>query len=400
MLLVGMLLLVGIAQETAEQWLGDGGAALMLLSGGLIPARVFAGEWWRLLAATALHQSWTHLLVNTVGLLLLGRPIESAFGATRFWWVYFAAALAGSLASLSNAGAVSVGASGAVFGMLGAMVALGVRLWPRLTPGLQRSLVLMPAGVALALGLLGLMLDEVAGTTAVDHRAHLGGACGGFAAAMLLALRLRGLGGELLVPPRRPASPRIASALRVGAAVAAAFYLGSIARATLQLGAPPLIEPIGATTLTWRDRPLTVPTTVRTGVLRGNRCSGELVDVAWALDTDRIVCFELPLGGLLLLGRPTQMLSMDEADVEVMGRATATGGFVRRHRRAMLMPVAGELLFVLRGAEPLLDSYSRVLAPITPPPAGLPNAVTVDRALDQPAPRPQPVTPAGPRSRR
>ena len=84
------------------------------------------GDWWRLVTAMFLHGSMIHLLFNMLALYWLGTIVEQALGTPRFLLVYFVSGLAGSAGALwfSSAFAVTVGASGAIFGLIGALLIL------------------------------------------------------------------------------------------------------------------------------------------------------------------------------------------------------------------------------------------------------------------------------------
>ena len=84
------------------------------------------GDWWRLVTAMFLHGSMLHLAFNMLALFWLGTIVEQALGTPRFLLVYFVSGLAGSAGALwfSSAFAVTVGASGAIFGLIGALLIL------------------------------------------------------------------------------------------------------------------------------------------------------------------------------------------------------------------------------------------------------------------------------------
>jgi membrane associated rhomboid family serine protease len=98
----------------------------MFEKGALVGVLVSDGEWWRLITAMFLHASLLHLGFNTLALYWLGSIVEQAIGTWRFLLVYFAAGLAGSAGALifSSAFAITVGASGAIFGIMGALMIL------------------------------------------------------------------------------------------------------------------------------------------------------------------------------------------------------------------------------------------------------------------------------------
>jgi rhomboid protease GluP len=101
--------------------------------GGAIQPRAIAhGQYWRLLTAMFLHGGLLHIVVNLIALFQLGRLYEAMFGTRRFVFIYFVTGLAASITSwqrLPDWGA-SVGASGAIFGVLGAFV-FSIRRSPR-----------------------------------------------------------------------------------------------------------------------------------------------------------------------------------------------------------------------------------------------------------------------------
>ena len=84
------------------------------------------GEWWRLITAAFLHYGPIHLGMNMLALWWLGQPVEAALGRARFTIIYFVAGIAGSAGALllSSPNAVTVGASGAIFGILGSLFIL------------------------------------------------------------------------------------------------------------------------------------------------------------------------------------------------------------------------------------------------------------------------------------
>lgn len=91
--------------------------------GGLAARPVASGEWWRAITAGFLHSGLLHLGFNMVVLYMLGPPLEGALGRIRFTILYFTALIASSLgALLLTPNAYTVGASGAIFGLMGAIV--------------------------------------------------------------------------------------------------------------------------------------------------------------------------------------------------------------------------------------------------------------------------------------
>jgi membrane associated rhomboid family serine protease len=95
---------------------------VLVRDGALVRGLVRDGERWRVIACVFVHIGGLHLLVNTFGLWMLGRLVEELFGASRTVAIFAVAGIAGALASLFAVPAgISAGASGALFGMLGAV---------------------------------------------------------------------------------------------------------------------------------------------------------------------------------------------------------------------------------------------------------------------------------------
>lgn len=142
------------------------------------PDGVAAGEYWRLLTAAFLHGGFVHLALNMYALYLFGPPLEAALGRVRFLALYLLSVLGGSAVSyaFSNPRIPSLGASGAVFGLLGAFFIVNRRL------GRDTSGLLVLVAINFAFGFIA---------PNIDWRAHLGGLIAGalVAAAMVYAPR-------------------------------------------------------------------------------------------------------------------------------------------------------------------------------------------------------------------
>jgi membrane associated rhomboid family serine protease len=141
---------------------------------GPFAAGVSDGEWWRLVTGGFLHGGLLHLGMNMLVLYLIGPLLERELGKVNYAFLYFTALLAGSLGvMLLDPFAVTVGASGAIYGLLGAAVALQ----------LSRGINPWSSGIG------GLILINVLITFSVPGISiggHLGGLVGGFVAGWLL----------------------------------------------------------------------------------------------------------------------------------------------------------------------------------------------------------------------
>jgi rhomboid protease GluP len=199
---VNVLVFIGTLAAGAGLFQVDG--AVLVRLGSNYGPRTFDGEWWRLLTSTFLHFGLLHLVLNMWALWNVGQLTERLLGYGPFLVLYLFAGLCGSLASsyahpLLN----SAGASGAIFGVLGALLAL--MLDPRTR---------VPASVSAAQrnsALVFIFYNLVSGLThsGIDNAAHLGGLCGGFAMSWLLARPID-------VETRGEAGPRIAAGILVG----------------------------------------------------------------------------------------------------------------------------------------------------------------------------------------
>ena len=152
----------------------------VLNEGALIPALVAEGETWRLVSSVFLHSGVVHLGFNMLSLYFLGSFVEEAFGRSRFLALYLLSGVSGGLAYLYFGGfnAPAVGASGAIFGLLGGVLGYALR---RGTFSWQNPLIRQLL-ILLALNLyLGFSIPNVSNT------AHIGGLAGGFAFGWLVA---------------------------------------------------------------------------------------------------------------------------------------------------------------------------------------------------------------------
>jgi len=95
---------------------------VLLRAGAMVRGRIDEGEWWRLVSCVFVHVGTIHLVVNAIGIFFLVRVLEDVFGTSRALAIYLGAGIAGAFASyLASPIGVSAGASGAVFGVLGAL---------------------------------------------------------------------------------------------------------------------------------------------------------------------------------------------------------------------------------------------------------------------------------------
>ncbi len=151
----------------------------LVAAGAQEKSTFLAGEVWRLWSATLLHGSIDHLVGNMIALFILGMICEHVFGRAQTVILYVGSALLGSLASVFtlDPGMPAVGASGAVFGLMGASVVVLFRNRHRIHMRDNRigTVLLCWALYILVMGLM---------TPFVDNAAHVGGFLGGGAIAL------------------------------------------------------------------------------------------------------------------------------------------------------------------------------------------------------------------------
>lgn len=164
---------------------GSGGLSTvggpMIGNFGLIGQAVADGEWYRLITGGFLHAGLIHIGFNMFALYFLGRVLEPSIGTVRFVMIYFASLLAGSFGAilLSGSDVVTVGASGAVFGIFGAVFVIAR----------GRGMNDMAREVGLILGINLLLTFTISG---ISIGGHLGGVIGGVLCGLLVIAGERG----------------------------------------------------------------------------------------------------------------------------------------------------------------------------------------------------------------
>lgn len=149
--------------------------------GAMFPPAVLGGQWYRLITSSFIHFDIAHLFNNMLLFITLGSYLERVFGKIRYIIFFFSAAVLSSLASMfhmiySKDLAFSAGASGIVFGMIGALLYMVIRNKGRFQNLTIRRFMIMI--------LLSLYFGFV--TAGVDNAAHVGGLCAGFLLGILL----------------------------------------------------------------------------------------------------------------------------------------------------------------------------------------------------------------------
>lgn len=180
-LVYGLLALIAVTFVLETVSGGSTNLATLERLGAQINVNVAAGEVWRLLAAMFLHIGLMHLAFNSWALLSLGRDIEAFYGSFWFAVIYFIAGLFGNVAYYLFGGAIlSAGASGAVFGLIGAEVAFFLRNRDVFGKFGRERL----SNLAVLIGINLVFGFTVRG---INNYAHLGGLLSGLALGLMLA---------------------------------------------------------------------------------------------------------------------------------------------------------------------------------------------------------------------
>lgn len=156
--------------------------------GALYTPLIKAGEYYRLITCSFLHIDIFHLGFNMYALYIVGSQLESFYGKTKFIIIYFFSALMGSLFSCLFTDAVSAGASGAIFGLFGALIYFGNHYKAYLGNVIHSQIIpLLLVNFA-----LGFMIKGI------DVSAHIGGLIGGYLISMAVGVKYKSTKSEII----------------------------------------------------------------------------------------------------------------------------------------------------------------------------------------------------------
>lgn len=146
-----------------------------------VPYVIGDKEFYRIITSTFLHFGFSHLINNMITLILLGWQLELEIGKIKYLIIYFASGIGGNILSAVNEMrtqdyTVSAGASGAIFGIIGALIYVAMRNHGRVGTVSGRGIIFM-AALSLYYGFT---------STGIDNFAHIGGLICGFVLAVLL----------------------------------------------------------------------------------------------------------------------------------------------------------------------------------------------------------------------
>lgn len=133
-------------------------------------------EWWRIISSMFLHIGLMHLILNMIALYYLGSIVERIYGAKRFLLIYFLSGIGGGLASFMSPESISAGASGAIFGLFGALLFFGV---------MYKKIFFQTFGKGVLL-IIGINIVFGFSVPNIDMAAHIGGLVTGFTASAIV----------------------------------------------------------------------------------------------------------------------------------------------------------------------------------------------------------------------
>ena len=158
---------------------GSANSQTLLKFGANLDVLVKKGEYYRLFTCIFLHIGIMHLLCNMYSLYIIGREVESLFGKIKYIIIFILSGISGSIMSLAfTHNTISAGASGAIFGLLGALLYFGIHYRTYLGEAIKRSVVPIIV-VNLIIGFLA---------EGIDLAAHIGGLVGGVLVAMMVGI--------------------------------------------------------------------------------------------------------------------------------------------------------------------------------------------------------------------
>ncbi|WP_175480326.1 rhomboid family protein [Gracilibacillus ureilyticus] len=151
----------------------------LLTFGAKYNLAIVEGEWWRILTSMFLHIGIPHIVLNMMALYFIGSLVERIYGNLRFILIYFLSGIAGGIASFALNDSIAAGASGAIFGLFGALLFFGTQ-FPK---DFFRTIGWNVIFVVCLNVVFGFTVDQI------DNDAHIGGLIGGFAASGIVMFR-------------------------------------------------------------------------------------------------------------------------------------------------------------------------------------------------------------------
>ena len=175
----GLYIAVALYSLRAYESAMDVDGRALFQFGAKLREAILLGQWWRLVTAGFLHGGLLHIMMNSWVLFDLGTQVEEVYGTSRMLVIYFVSSVCGFLASTWWSPGLSVGASAALFGLIGAMIAVGVLHRSALGDAIR--------GMYTRWAVYGLIFGLLPGFR-IDNAAHLCGLAAGFGCAYIAGL--------------------------------------------------------------------------------------------------------------------------------------------------------------------------------------------------------------------
>jgi len=182
--LTRVLVAINVVAYLCERFVWGLDPTSLAAHGGLVGYDVQNGEWWRIITSAFLHGSDMHIIFNMIALFQVGTFVEMIYGTARMAIIYLLAAIGGGLAvTYLTPDVVTIGASGAIFGLFGALAVAGFRLGDR-----GRDIMRQTSGIIV----INLIIGFIPGLN-ISYQGHIGGLIAGTLCGLLLyrPLRLR-----------------------------------------------------------------------------------------------------------------------------------------------------------------------------------------------------------------
>ena len=189
---------------------GTSNSANLVRFGAKVNPLILRGEYWRLVTPIFIHLSLTHILFNGITLYYVGSMVERTFGHFRLLVLFMVSGITGDVFSFAFSPVLSAGASGAIFGLLGAFMMVGETAW-------RNPFVRHVTKILIVFILLNLVSDFF--TVGIDIAGHLGGLIAGFLTAYVVGL-----------PVKRnvPRFKRLVAGVTLGLLLLAVLYRGFV----------------------------------------------------------------------------------------------------------------------------------------------------------------------------
>jgi membrane associated rhomboid family serine protease len=182
--LIAINVVVFIAELAAGGVGGFDGGGTLIHDAGVRGPDIADGDWWRVITGGFLHAGFLHLLFNMYVLWIAGSILEPGIGTPRFLGIYFVSLIAGSLGALIvDPNTITVGASGAIFGLMGAVIVVAR----------GRGIEQLASQFGIFIGINLLLTFAIPG---ISIGGHIGGLIGGVVAAGLVIFAERRLSGR------------------------------------------------------------------------------------------------------------------------------------------------------------------------------------------------------------